>query len=190
MHLLSFGWGGRHACARPSGEKAIWREGHLEKAIWREGHLEKMRVIVRMGCRLSLKESSVSIFRTSLLIQNVFFNESPVCIQACTRWPALDGQHSMASFRCNVLDAMYYNELPVISAFRRFFAARSQNEAHRRFFDRVTDRPSKMPNHKRRCSPPELGDFRNQSKEKKARVGGRCRSSIRKERSATILVQL
>ena len=60
-----------------------------------------------MGCRLSLKESSVSIFRTSLLTQNVFFSESPVCIQACTRWPAF----AMASFRCNGLDAMDYNEL-------------------------------------------------------------------------------
>ena len=60
-----------------------------------------------MGCRLSLKESSVSIFRTSLLTQNVFFSESPVCIQACTR----DGLHSMASFRCNGFDAMDYNEL-------------------------------------------------------------------------------
>ena len=82
---------------------------------------QKQAFILRMGCRLSLKESSVSIFRTSLLTQNVFFSESPVCIQACIR----DGLHSMASFRCNVFDAMDYNELPVISAFRRILVQRS-----------------------------------------------------------------
>ena len=63
---------------------------------------QKQAFILRMGCRLSLKESSVSIFRTSLLTQNVFFSESPVCIQACTRWPAF----AMASTRWPPFDAM------------------------------------------------------------------------------------
>ena len=136
-----------------------------------------MSSFVRMGCRLSLKESSVSIFRTSLLMQNVFFSESPVCIQACTRWPAF----AMASFRCNGFDAMDYNELTTCDirlsqVFRSAVSKRSQNEAHRRFFDRPSKMPNqkmmmmiKMPNHKRRCSPPELGDLRNQSKGQKER---------------------
>ena len=88
---------------------------------------------------------------------------------ACTR----DGLHSMASFRCNGLDAMDYNELTTcdIRLSQVFRSAVSKRSPPSIFRSSIKNAESKMPNHKRRCSPPELGDLQESVKGKEGGSG-------------------